>query len=120
MKMELTLPSVKWNPADVAARCNCCLFPVTLIKLHCPRSKVEESAASHRGTAWDNWLRQGNDSAHLPLAPQTQNIHGPLPKSVGRFGIWELSPPRMWDGAKRRGGMRWIPSNILENPIWAR
>lgn len=39
IKIEITLPSVKWNPADVAAHCNCCLFPVTLIKLHCPCSK---------------------------------------------------------------------------------
>lgn len=39
IKIEITLPSVKWNPADVAAHCNCCLLPVSLIKLHCPSSK---------------------------------------------------------------------------------
>lgn len=41
IKIEITLPSVKWNPADVAAHCNCCLFPVSLIKLHCPSSKCK-------------------------------------------------------------------------------
>ena len=41
IKIEITLPSVKWNPADAAANCNCCLFPVSLIKLHCTSSKCK-------------------------------------------------------------------------------
>lgn len=57
IKIEITLPSVKWNPADVAAHCNCCLFPVTLIKLHCPCSKCR-----------NQWLPIGHSMGQLASA----------------------------------------------------
>lgn len=57
IKIEITLPSVKWNPADVAAHCNCCLLPVSLIKLHCPRSKCK-----------NQWLPIGHSMGQLTYA----------------------------------------------------
>lgn len=71
IKTQITLRSLKWNPADVAAHCNRCLFPVSLIKLHCPFSSIGISGVLW-GTACVNRLRQSNTSLQLSLLPATE------------------------------------------------
>lgn len=100
IKIEITLPSVKWNPADVAAHCNCCLFPVTLIKLHCPCSKCrnqwlpighsmgQRAPAGKRLRAPPACPGNGADTQFPWMAPKINRLCSGR-ASGARAGFWE-------------------------------
>lgn len=89
IKIEITLPSLKWNPADVAAHCNCCLFPVSLIKLHGPSSNCK-----------NQWLPIGHSMGRRAEAGASLQAPPASPGNGGgiQYTLMTYKINRLWRG----------------------